>query len=52
MTLPGEDVRPLDEFTKEEWREVSRLARPDWTEEQFEKYWDEFVAMKARKGLH
>ncbi len=42
----------LDEFTKEEWRDVSRLARPDWTDEQFEEYWKGFVEMKRKKGLH
>jgi hypothetical protein len=30
-------------FTKEEWREVARLVRPDWGDEEFEKRWEEFA---------
>jgi hypothetical protein len=41
----------LDHYTKDEWREVARRLRPDWTEEQFEEAWAEFVEMKRRKAL-
>jgi len=33
-------------FSKSEWREVSRIARPDLTDEEFEVQWEEFVQMK------
>lgn len=41
----------LNEFSKEEWRDVANRAQPDWTEEQFEAAWIEFVEMKRRKEL-
>lgn len=40
------DSTKLNEFDKDEWRDVSRKLRPDWTEEQFEEAWQEFVALK------
>jgi hypothetical protein len=40
----NDDAR-LNEHDKNEWRDVCRLARPDWTEDQFEEAWCEFVAM-------
>jgi hypothetical protein len=40
----------LDEFSKEEWQDVSRKLRPDWTDEQFEEAWVEFQEMKRRKA--
>lgn len=42
----------VKDFTKEDWYDLSRKARPDWSEEQFEEYWKEFVEMKRRKELH
>lgn len=39
----------LDEFDKDEWREVVRLVRPDWTDEQFDEAWDDFQRMKAER---
>jgi hypothetical protein len=41
----------LDEYDKEEWRAVARRLRPDWTDEQFEEAWIEFVEMKKRKKM-
>lgn len=43
---PPEDVR-LNELDKEEMRLVSRRLRPDWSDEQFDEMWDDFLAMKA-----
>lgn len=37
----------LDEFDREEWRVVSRLFRPDWTEEDFNREWDDFQKLKT-----
>jgi|GEM_PF-5648329 len=36
------------EFTKAEWWLVAQSVRPDWTQEQFDAAWDEFVALKAK----
>lgn len=41
----------LNEFTKEEWRDVTKKLRPDWTEDQFDKAWNEFAEAKRRKSL-
>lgn len=41
----------LDQFDKVEWRDVVRRVRPDWTDEQFEQAWAEFIEMKRRKSL-
>lgn len=37
-------------YTKPEWREVARLARPDWTDAEFDTTWDHFQDLKS-KGL-
>jgi hypothetical protein len=34
-------------LTKEEWLEVAKLVRPDWSEGDFESAWDEFQEYKA-----
>lgn len=41
----------LDEYDKEEWREVVRYLLPDWTDEQFEKVWYEFLELKKSKSI-
>lgn len=41
----------LNEFDKDEWRTIAMRLRPDWTEEEFEAAWAEFVAMKRSKGM-
>ena len=43
-----EDVR-LNELSKEEFRDVTRLLRPNYTDEQYEKDWSEFCEFKRRK---
>ncbi len=45
MTGQEPDVR-LDEMDKNEWFDVCRRLRPDWTAEQFEEAWREFVETK------
>lgn len=42
---------PLNEFTRDEWWDVCRLARPDLDRETFERMWDEFIAWKRKRGL-
>jgi len=37
---------------KEDWREIAYTLRPDWTDEQFEEAWTEFVELKRLKSLH
>lgn len=39
----------LDEFSKDEWRDVVRALRPDWSDDQFEAKWREFAAMKRAR---
>lgn len=40
----------LDEFDKDEWRDVARLLRPDWTDADFDRAWDDFQRMKAERA--
>jgi hypothetical protein len=42
----------LDEFDKDEWREVCRLVRPDIEDEEFEELWKDFCRMKNFRSLH
>lgn len=42
---PPEGVR-LYELTKEEFRDVTRYLRPDYTDEQYEHDWNEFQEFK------
>lgn len=42
----------LNKFSKEEWRDVVRRVRPDWTDEQFDSAWTEFQELKRSKALH
>lgn len=52
QTLPANgDPVLLNEFDKDEWRAIAMRLRPEWTEEEFEASWTEFVAMKRSKGL-
>ena len=44
-------VTSLHEFDKDEWRDATRRLRPDWTDDQFERAWAEFVAQKRRKDM-
>lgn len=41
----------LHEYTKDEWRDVARNVRPDLSDEEFDRMWDDFQEMKARKAL-
>jgi hypothetical protein len=50
MTLL-DNLHRLDEFTRAEWRDVARRLRPEWSDEEFERAWAEFVEMKRRRGL-
>lgn len=41
----------LNEWLKEEWRDICFKANPDLTEEEFEVLWKDFQVYKEKKGL-
>ena len=45
-------MTPLREYSKEEFRDIARHLRPDWTDEEFEEAWEGFLDLKRRKALH
>lgn len=51
MTTQSPDATELNEFDKTEWRDVARKFRPDWTDEDFDREWAEFQAMKAKRAM-
>lgn len=46
-----EDSDSLVQFDKYEWRDITRMVRPDITDDEFEEMWAEFAEMKANKEL-
>lgn len=42
-----ETMQCLHEFNEIEWRDIARKLRPDWTEEDLQREWRDFQAMKA-----
>jgi len=46
-----EDAK-LNEFTKDEWWLVAQKAKPGITREEFDRQWDEAMAMKSKKQKH
>lgn len=46
---PRVDGVRLDEFTRDEWWDIARIFRPDWTREQFDAEWDESQARYAAR---
>lgn len=46
------DEARLDELNKDEWRDVARIVRPDWTDKDFDASWDEFQEMKRKRAMH
>lgn len=53
--MTDEDTR-LDEFDKDEWYEVYKQFKPQASQEEYDRDWDEFQKRKAeherQKGLH
>jgi len=41
----------LHELDKNELRDLSRILRPDLSDEQFEADWQEFVALKRKRQM-
>jgi hypothetical protein len=39
----------LDQFDKDEWRDVTRIRCPNWTEADFKREWAEFQRIKAAR---
>ena len=40
-------------MTKEEFREITRELWPaDWTDDDFDEYWEEFAELKRQRTLH
>ena len=50
--MPDNDPEIINEYDKNEWRDVARILRPDWTDEQFEEAWLEFCELKRSKAQH
>lgn len=42
----------LDEFDRDEWEDVARRLRPDWSEEDRDEAWNEFVRLKALRSAN
>jgi hypothetical protein len=47
--LTGENAQRLDEFTKDEWRDVARKVAPHMTDEEYDAAWEAFVALKKAR---
>lgn len=48
---------PYPLFDKSEWRAVTLQLQLDqgqrpWTEEEFDREWEEFIEKKRKKGIH
>ncbi len=41
----------LDEYDRDEWRDIIRVANPNISDEAFDAAWDEFCEMKWAKTL-
>ena len=41
----------LDEYDRNEWRDIMRRLRPDMADADFDRAWDEFQRLKAQKAL-
>ncbi len=41
----------LDEYDRDEWRDIIRRANPDISDEAFDAAWDEFCEIKWAKTL-
>jgi hypothetical protein len=42
----------LDEFTKNEWLDVARKLKPDLSDQEYDKMWDEFLEAKVKHKLN
>lgn len=41
----------LNEFTKDEWRKVAQLVRPDLTDDEYDRMWADFQFLKESGGV-
>lgn len=51
-SLPGEREEPLNQLTKQEFRDYTRHLNPEMTEQQFDLLWAKFQEIKKRKSLN
>ncbi len=47
-----EEAEPLFTFDKEEWWDVVRYIDPNFSREEYDKMWADFVRWKMFKELH
>jgi len=51
VSRQASEAARLNEFDRDEWRDVARLVAPELNEEQFDRLWSEFCELKRRRGL-
>lgn len=56
MTVPLGDAADieatkLNEYTKEEWRDIAEAARPGITDEEYEAMWERFQRHKQLRSV-
>lgn len=49
--MNGENLPPLDQLTKQEFRDRTRHLK-EFTESEFDKLWAQFQKTKKLKGMH
>lgn len=47
MPIDHDNDRDKIILSKEDWRRISKELRPDWTDEDFEANWEDFLYNKA-----
>jgi RNA polymerase subunit RPABC4/transcription elongation factor Spt4 len=45
------DVVHLDEFTREEWKDIVISILPETSDREFDQMWNKFMALKRRRTL-
>lgn len=45
------DVVHLDEFTREEWKDIVISILPETSDREFDLMWQKFMALKRRRTL-
>ena len=52
VDLSAQDEYEAGSMSKEDFREVARIVRPDIDDEQYARMWDEWAASKVRQAMH
>lgn len=54
--MKADSLPRLDEYSKEEWFDVARSLKPGLSDEEYDRMWLDFCAMKAeherKRALH